>query len=141
MIFQKENRLKGNKYNHPLQGQALSGYLGLTISSDNFDLVMTALVDKAHKTNHALRRSLYRFNSQARLRLKNVFNSIIKPVLSYGSQIWGIKYQNSYDSWDKSSTEFCKNLGVHRTAPNLACRAEVGRFLLSTHKHKRAFKF
>ncbi|KAL2076447.1 hypothetical protein ACEWY4_027956 [Coilia grayii] len=152
MIFQKKQRSARNKYMFSLCGERLCqvtkyNYLGLTISSSgNFDLAIKDLAEKARKAYYAIRRTLHQFNPPVRLWLK-IFDSTIKPILLYGSEIWGTKYKNNYDSWDKSPTEifhleFCKNiLGVHRHASNLACRAELGRFPLLMDIDKRASKF
>lgn len=152
MIFQRKKRSNQRKYNFTVDGETLCqvtnyNYLGLTISpSGNLDSAQKDLADKARKAYYAIRRSLYQYNPSVRLWLK-IFNSIIKPILLYGSEIWGIKYQNDYTSWDKSPTEifhleFCKNtLGLHRNASNLACRAELGRYPMLNDICKRASKF
>ncbi len=87
-----------------------------------------------------------KFNPPIKLWIK-IFHSIIKPILLYGCEIWGLKFKLNYESWDKNPVEifhleFCKNiLGIHRNAPNLGCRAELGRFPLLSEIQKRAAKF
>lgn len=76
-----------------------------------------------------------------------IFDRIIKPIATYGCEIWGPSFKCSHEAWDKSPTEslhldFCKNmLGIHRNTSNMACRAELGRFPLLLHIEKRAAKF
>ncbi|MEE6528254.1 hypothetical protein FKM82_030350 [Ascaphus truei] len=78
---------------------------------------------------------------------EKIFNSIITPILLYGSEVWGpVTYPDS-TKWDTSPTEilhleFCKHLlQVHRSTSNNACRAELGRFPLLLTVQKRALTF
>ncbi len=104
------------------------------------------LTDKARRAFYSIRRPLIKFNPPIKLWIK-IFDSIIKPILLYGCEIWGLKFKLNYESWDKNPVEifhleFCKNiLGIHRNAPNLGCRAELGRFPLLSEIQKRAAKF
>ncbi len=122
-------------------------YLGLTISaSGQFNTAIKDLTDKARRAFYSIRRPLIKFNPPIKLWIK-IFHSIIKPILLYGCEIWGLKFKLNYESWDKNPVEifhleFCKNiLGIHRNAPNLGCRAELGRFPLLSEIQKRAAKF
>ena len=107
---------------------------------------MTDLTEKARKTYYFLRKSLTKYNPPIKIWLK-IFDSVIKPILLYGSEIWGTKYKNKLEAWDKSQPEtfhleFCKNiLGVNRSCPNIGCRAELGRFPLLFNIQKRSAKF
>lgn len=74
-----------------------------------------------------------------------LYHAIIKPILLYGSEIWGpiLKFEN----WDKSliertQLEFAKNiLRVNRSTSNNACRAELGLYPLHIEIQKRAVQF
>ncbi|KAG1932341.1 kinesin-like protein KIF13A [Pimephales promelas] len=152
MIFQKKPRLTDKKYKFTLGGTILNhvtcyNYLGLTISaSGKFDTAIKDLTDKARRAYYSIRKPLLKYNPPIKLWLK-IFDSIIKPILLYGCEIWGPKYKLNYESWDKTPAEifhleFCKNiLGTHRNAPSLGCRAELGRFPLLSEIQKRAVKF
>ncbi|XP_059398726.1 uncharacterized protein LOC132130888 [Carassius carassius] len=152
IIFQKKPRLTDKKYSFTIGGTLLNhvtcyNYLGLTISaSGQFDLAIKHLTDKARRAYYTIRKSLFKFNPPIKLWLK-IFDSIIKPILLYGCEIWGPKFKLNYTSWDKRPTEmfhleFCKNiLGLHRNAPSLGCRAELGRFPLLAEIQKRTAKF
>ena len=64
--------------------------------------------------------------------------------------MWGTKYKDNFESWDKSQTEihldckhlqFCKNiLGVNRNTPYLDWRAELGRYFLLIGIQRKAAK-
>ncbi len=152
MIFQKKPRLADKKYEFKIGETILNhvtcyNYLGLTISaSGQFNTAIKDLTDKARRARRSIRRPLIKFSPPIKLWIK-IFDSIIKPILLYGCEIWGLKFKQNYESWDKNPVEifhleFCKNiLGIHRNAPNLGCRAELGRFPLLSEIQKRAAKF
>ncbi|KAI2642407.1 hypothetical protein H4Q32_030857 [Labeo rohita] len=125
---EREEQIGGTILNHV----TCYNYLGLTISaSGQFNTAIKDLTDKARRVFYSIRRPLFKFNPSIKLWLK-IFDSIIKPILLYGSEIWGPKFKLNYETWDKNPVEifhleFCKNiLGIHRNAPNLGCRAELG---------------
>ncbi len=65
-------------------------YLGLTISaSGQFNTAIKDLTDKARRAFYSIRRPLIKFNPPIKLWLK-IFDSIIKPILLYGCEIWGL---------------------------------------------------
>ena len=63
-----------------------------------------------------------------------IFQTAIKPIWTYGSEVWGVFLKLDFAKWDKTSTEkghlrFCKMfLGLNRKSLNHATRAEMGRF-------------
>ena len=67
----------------------------------------------------------------------HIFDSIISPILTYNSEVWGAVVKLDFKSWDSSAIEkthlqFCKRyLQVHNKASNIACRAELGKFCFS----------
>ncbi len=89
-------------------------YLGLTISaSGQFNTAIKDLTDKARRAFYSIRRPLIKFNPPIKLWIK-IFHSIIKPILLYGCEIWGLKFKLNYESWDKNPVEifhleFCKH--------------------------------
>lgn len=122
-------------------------YLGLSISkTGKFDQAPKQLAEKAQRAYYAIKKKLYKFDPPIKIWLK-LFDTVIKPIALYGSEIWGAQLSIDHRQWDKGPTElfhiqFCKDiLGVHRTSSNMACRAELGRFPLSIEVNKRASKF
>merc|ERR1712002_311049 len=120
-------------------------YLGLTISaSGHFGKAMNALADKARRAYYSIRKFMSKLNPPITIWLK-LFQSLIEPILLYGSEIWGpIMKEDLWDSnpIEKVHLEFCRNiLKVHRNCPNLGCRAELGRFPLLIQIKKRAITF
>ena len=54
-----------------------------------------------------------------------IFDTMISPILTYNSEIWGVNAKPDFKTWDGSQIEkahlqFC-----------IACRAELGRFPLN----------
>ena len=76
-------------------------------------------------------------NSWMLNRIKNkIFDTMISPILTYNSEVWGAFVKSDFKSWDNSGIKkthlhFCKRyLEVHNKSSNIACRSELGRFPL-----------
>lgn len=120
-------------------------YLGLLISEDGtFTQAADELKAKASKALYKLKQITAKCSFPVKLQLK-LFDSLVKPILLYNSEIWGLhtKYLNSDkepDYWldlkrlDPSPFElfhhkFCKNiLRLPLQTTNMMCKAELGRF-------------
>ncbi len=129
MIFQKKPRLADKKYEFKIGETILNhvtcyNYLGLTISaSGQFNTAIKDLTDKARRAFYSIRRPLIKFNPPIKLWIK-IFDSIIKPILLYGGEIWGLKFKLNYESWDKNPVEifhleFCKNIWEFTETPQI----------------------
>ena len=121
-------------------------YLGITFcSSGSFSLAQKELYQKALKAFFKLRTDFFSLNPSVKTAI-HVFDHTIKPILLYGSEIWGYfnpftsKYRsgsysldNIYSNLlcDKVHIKFCKFiLGVHKKTTNFGVLSEVGRFPL-----------
>ena len=75
------------------------------------------------------------------------FDTMISPILTYNSEIWGVYTKPEFKAWDSSQIEkthlqFCKrNLEVSNKASNVACRAELGRFPLNIAISQRILNY
>ena len=111
-------------------------YLGTRISSPgNFTLSLEHLRQKALHALFSLRR--HTDFSKLKPSLANkIFDTMISPILTYNSEVWGAFVKSDFKSWDNSGIEkthlhFCKRyLEVHNKSSNVACRSELGRFPL-----------
>ena len=61
-----------------------------------------------------------------------IFDAAITPILTYGTEIWGIFSKFDFEKWEQTPIEkvhlrFCKSLGLNRKASNFAVRGEMGR--------------
>ncbi len=100
----------------------------------NLSKAVGELRKKARGAFYAIKRKI-QFDIPIRTWLK-IFKSAIEPIALYGIEVWGPKTKQNFQTWEKHPVEtlhaeFCKSiLGVHRNAPNSACRAELGQYPL-----------
>ena len=105
-------------------------YLGTRISSPrNFTLSLEHLPQKALHALFSLRR--HTDFSKLKPSLANkIFDTMISPILTYNSEVWGAFVKSDFKSWDNSGIEkthlhFCKRyLEVHNKSSNVANRSE-----------------
>ena len=81
-------------------------------------------MDQARKALYCLYRKLRNISIPIDLQFK-LFDTLILPILTYGSEIWG--YENT-KQLEKLHLQFCRNiLGVRTTTPNFMTYGELGR--------------
>ena len=72
------------------------------------------------------------FHKDIILTLK-LFDSLVSPILLYGSDIWGCYKLNEKSPIEQLHSSFCKHiLQVNKNTPNIAVKAELGRSSLIT---------
>ena len=82
MFFNKKPLLEVDSYT----------YLGITLKKNgNFNLAVNVLNSKALKAQFAIRQGFY--NMPVKVQLK-VYDSLVKPISLYGSEIWGAYIYN-----------------------------------------------
>ena len=112
-------------------------YLGVQFTKKgSFQKAVNFLKEKASKAMYLLKSSLYTgITFQPDLPLK-IFDSTVRPILTYGCEIWCIEYFNLFlkpHTTDKTPFEhinnkFCKSImGLPRQASNFGVKAELGR--------------
>ena len=104
-------------------------YLGINLKCNGkFNLAAARLVDKARKALFKVKKSLGLHHSCQLL--EKLFDTMIIPILLYGSEVWGIDLviKNSGSaSYEKFHVKFLKQiLGVHCKTSNNACYSELG---------------
>ena len=89
-------------------------------------------------------RAKFAFDNKAKLKqiqdetALNLFDVVVLPILTYGSEAWALNLTLDHDKWDKTTTErthlnFLKHiLGVNRLTNDIICIAELGRYPVST---------
>lgn len=122
-------------------------YLGLQITaSRNFCTAVNALNDKARRALCAIKQKFYNIKYPNQ-NLCKMFDSVIRPIALYGSEVWGPLSHQNYNRWEKHPietlhAEFCRNiLYIQRKSPTNVCRAELGRLTLIIDTQKRALNF
>jgi len=105
------------------------------------------LADKARNAYFALKSKLfYSENLSVKSWLK-LYNSIVVPIMTYGSEIWISEFKPNFETLDKTAFEKTQNmilknvLGVHGKSSNIATRCELGTFPISIKCYKLMFKY
>ena len=76
-----------------------------------------------------------------------LFDTLIRPILTYGAEVWIGDYnikEKTLDTlpFEKIQNRFCKYLlGVHKKASNLASRLEFGREAVLNYIGSQTFKY
>ena len=61
-----------------------------------------------------------------------MFDTMISPILTENSEIWGVYAKPDFNTWDRSKIgKTCKRQLEVKHKANIGCRAELGRFSLS----------
>jgi len=129
--FRKPNQLLTEKSFHiddmPVLKVDAYKYLGILLDAHlKFDMCINALADSAGR---ALGATISKFKA-----MKNVgygtytklFNCGVKPIMEYGSSIWGSKNGNKIDAIQHRAMRWY--LGVHKFAPILGMQGDMGWF-------------
>jgi len=116
-------------------------YLGNIISStkyagqDPFKNTYQFLCDKAKKAIFAMRSRIRTLGEISPDVLLDLFDVLIKPILTYGSDVWGYQME-SFGICDKVILHFIRcMMHVKATTSNMITIGECGKFPPSTHCH------
>ena len=95
---------------------------------------------QAKKALFSLKPILHKYGTLPANILNKIIDTKILPILLYGSEIWGTS--DTTDIIEKTHLLFCRYvLGVRKTAPKCAVRAEIGRFPLNVSCTINVVKF
>ena len=144
IVFRNGGIIKHNEYwfykDAKLENVTYYSYLGMLISSRLcWSKCVENLSFKAHQIISQLRYLCNRYDLFSRELLFKIFDAKIKPIILYGSEIWGVK---RYDYVENVHVKFCKlvlNLG--KTTTNVVALSECGRHQMYVHYHYRAIKY
>ena len=114
-------------------------YLGITVGKKNCSFVpsISALKTKATRALYALRAKIDINRLPIKLALK-LFDTLIKPILLYASEVWEPFLNQDSAKWDYNDIEkihlqFMKRImGVNRSTTNILIRGEMNRHSLSS---------
>ena len=151
LIFQKVCRKNNNSHiylnNRYIDIAQQYTYLGVSLTANgNFRSAQEKLKEKVL---HALF-AVMKYTEIKRLPLKlvnKVFDTLIPPILTYNSEVWGAYLKHDLNKLDQFNFEkvhlkFCKYyLGVNRKPINDACRAEIGCLPLKLVIEKRILSY
>ena len=136
MIFNRGNKLIKSEFKINevvLENVKSLKYLGFTITSKNCSFLPTLedLSIKAKRVIYALNRKTKISRYPIKLALK-LFDTLIKPILLYGAEVWGPYTDFDYIKWESSKiemmhTQFLKRaIGCNFQSSNIMTRAELG---------------
>lgn len=146
IIFNKTGRLISEEFNigsNKIECIKSYKYLGIIFNNTGkFNEAKKNLYDKGLKASFKLYKSI-KSASPSLKTLLHIFDHTIKPIVLYGSEIWGMinitqkrKGMNLYDiykEWEPEilNLKFCKYiLGVTKNCTHLGVISELGRFPL-----------
>ena len=156
MIFNS----KSNNYGpFTIDGESLEivkdyKYLGIILSrSTSFELGVSSLYNKSAKATYMMNKTLWSANFiPIDIYLKS-FDTLIKPILTYGCEVWGLDLTHNSNAYkenfvddrskpEKLHTSFLKRLlGVNSKSSNLATRSEFGRLPILTYIAQQIMKY
>lgn len=131
-------------------------YLGFELDNKGtFNKTITRLSQKAHRAYLGLREHFNLYNGTSISVMTRLFDSMIKPIALYGSELWGIYgwRKNSVSSiynylmskchpFEKLHNKFCKqSIGVDKQSPDLLAKAEMGRYPLMADIVKPNYRY
>ena len=151
MVFNRGNKLINSNFHTSkvkLENVKTFKYLGFTISAKNCSFLPTIedLSIKANRVVYALNNKIKLSKLPTKLALK-LFNTLISPILLYGSEVWGPFIDHDFVEWDKTKleqvhTQFIKRiLGCNFKTSNIMSRGEVGQRPLLTDVLKRTVSY
>ena len=125
---------------NPIEIVTYYSYLGILVSSRLcWSKCVNELSCKAQQIVSRLRYLCNRYDYFTRQMLFTIFDTKVKPVLLYGSEIWGVR---KFDDVEQVHIHFCKVvLNVGKTTRNFAAYGECGRYPLYVDYHCKAIKF
>ena len=150
ITFSKGNQKEKHQfkiYNKIIDNVNEYKYLGIVINKKGS--FTTALDDLSCKA----KRAIYAMNSKINIRFLSVktllklFDSLICPILLYGSEVWEPFLNHDKDKWDtnpieKIHTQFMKRiLGLNRSTSTTLIRGDLGRFSLQSMIISRNLKY
>ena len=115
-------------------------YLGVIVSATlHWTKCVENLSGKALRAMAAIRKLYFRLHGIPATTLFRIFDTKVKPILLYGSEIWGFQ---RYEVIEKVHIKVCKLvLGVGRDVKNDIALGECGRFPIYIDCYVRVIKY
>lgn len=148
MIFNKSGKLLNHKFIFHYKNEELDivrnyKYLGIEFKpSGNFDLAKENLYKKALKTFFYIRKLITTSTNISIPTWINIFDHVIRPILTYGCEIWGSEKYTDRSYPEMLNLKMSKMLlQVNQTSTNLAVRGELGRQPISVFINKMMIRY
>ena len=106
-------------------------YLGIVFTAGgSFAETFEMLAGQARKAMFSLNKYLHKFTQISPKHYLDLFDKLIKPVLQYGSEVWGVSNANILE---RVHLQICKQvLGIKRATQNDFIYGELGRLDLKS---------
>ena len=134
MVFGTDEKISVYFNNAIIEQVEQYKYVGCIIQSikrpyaDPFKLNYTYLCDQARRALFGIKHRLKSIGSIPPKALFHLINTSIKPILAYGSDVWGI-YKYGRDTVDKMFLQIMKRaLGVKQSTSTMMVYGETGQF-------------
>ena len=141
---------KGEKFfyaGQPLEVVTSIKYLGLTFSqlsrAHGFAYCAEELAKSGRRAMLAMRRRAWELGAAAVVHQSQLFDVFVKPVLSYGCEVWGVDVLLQPDSApERVHRWFCRRLqGLPQGASSAVALTELGRWPLHLHWLQQLTRF
>ena len=115
-------------------------YMGLLFTPKlKWSKALTALTAQAKKSLNSINSYRYMYGPLTHYDYFKVFDSMVKPILCYGSELWGYSYRSTVENTQISA---CKQfLGVGKNTSNQMALGECGRYPLCLDYYVKFLKY
>ena len=143
LVFKKGNRPFNYQWffgNEALKCTTKIPYLGIIFSANgSFNQAQIKLSEQANKAIFMLQKKLQRFGNLKPELCLDLFDKMILPILTYGSEVWGF---HSAPQIERVHLKFCKRiLGVRKVTQNDFVYCELGRYPIQVIRHIKIIKY
>ena len=131
-------------YNSPLEQAKEYKYLSITLSDIKslFKEASKVLSKQANKALFSLMKQLSNLSYPKPSLMCYLLDSLIKPVMNYGAEVWNYTISDNNDSLEIIHRKFSKfTLGISTNSTNLAVYGELGRVPLSISRKVQMVKY
>ena len=144
VVFRRGGRLSKHE-NWTYNGENINvsnafNYLGINLSyTGKFSAAQTTLSDQARKAIFSLKRCTYKLSSTTPQLMCFLFDTLIKPILMYGCEVWGFCPSTVVE---RVHLQFCKEfLKLRKSSSNFFIYGELGRTPLLIERKGRIIKY
>ena len=129
--------------NQPIQVVNSYKYLGYTLTTKlSVEIPLAEFAGRAKNKTLAIFKTLYKLGKIEADTFFRLFDSQVKPMLIYASEVWGLTSQETFQTIEKVHMYACKRmLGVTPRTPNTLIQGELNRYPLSIDAKLRAVKY
>ena len=147
LVFRKGGFLgrleKWHYGNQPIQVVNSYKYLGYTMTTKlSLEIPLAEFAGRAKNKTLTIFKTLYKLGKIEPDIFFRLFDSQVKPILLYASEVWGLASKETFQTIEKVHMYACKRmLGVTPRTPNTLVQGELNRYPLSIDAKLRAVNY